>query len=81
MRPELTPGNRGFEKFFTSGLPSKLNKDSAKIDLGLKRVNMDYMRLKHDRPLPMDFWQVEHAFRNAGSKFDYSVVLDIDDSE
>lgn len=81
MRPELTPGNQGFEKFFTSGLPSKLNKDSAKIDLGLKRVNMDYMRLKHDRPLPMDFWQVEHAFRNAGSKFDYSVVLDIDDSE
>ena len=81
MRPELTPGNRGFETFFTSGLPSKLNKDSSEVDLGLKRVNMDYMRLKHNRPLPMDFWQIEHAFRNAGSKFEYSVVLDIDDSE
>ena len=81
IHPELTPGDRGFESFLTSGLPSKLNKDSSKVDFSLKRVNMEYVRMKHDRPLPMDFWQVEHAFRNAGLEFEYSVVLDIDDSK
>jgi hypothetical protein len=79
--PEPMPRNRGFERFFTSLLPSKLNEDSSRANLGLKRVIMNDLYLEHDRPFPMDFWQVQHAFRNAGSEFEYSVHLDLDESE
>jgi hypothetical protein len=81
MRPGLTPGNHGFENFFMSGLSSKLNEDSSRVNLGLKRVDLNYMYLEYDRTLPMDFWQVQHAFRNAGSKFEYNIILYIDRGE
>ncbi|KAF2629769.1 hypothetical protein BU25DRAFT_273985 [Macroventuria anomochaeta] len=80
MRPEYTPGNQGFEDFFIGGLPLKANECNPGTSDGLKTVEMDYMRMPHNGPLPMDFWQIQHAFKEVGSTFQYGVILDIDDN-
>lgn len=78
MRPEYSPGHQGFEDFFIGGLPSKNSENDPGVGDGLKSVQMDYMRMPHSGPLPMNFWQIQHAFSAVGSTFDYSVVLDVD---
>ncbi|KAF3008803.1 hypothetical protein E8E13_010560 [Curvularia kusanoi] len=80
MTPDYTPGSQGFENVFTSGLPSHSNEDNAKVTFGLKSFNLTYNKMSHDRALPMDFWHIQNAFRKAGSEFQYSVSMLIDDN-
>ena len=81
MGPAYSPGTQGFEDFFIGGLPPKTDSTGAGLSNGLKAVQVDYMRLPHNASLPMNFWDIQHAYEQAGSAFEYSVILDIDDSK
>lgn len=81
MRPEYTPGSQGFEDFFVGGLPTGTDESNSEPDDRLRLVEMDYMYMSHNGPLPMDFFANTARFQKIGLTFQYSIVLDIDSSK
>lgn len=41
-------------------------------------VDLDYFSMSHVKPLPMDFWHIQKAFRKDDCEFKYTVSVDTD---
>ncbi|KAI8930822.1 hypothetical protein NX059_011845 [Plenodomus lindquistii] len=79
MRSHFTPGMHGVEESLISSLPDTSAAGyNAKVHGGLKRLEMDYIRMSHDDPLPMNLWQISNAFHAVGSVFHCTIFTDID---
>ncbi|KAF3045784.1 hypothetical protein E8E11_006472 [Didymella keratinophila] len=69
--PDSTPGCAGIEQALCSLLPSP----DAPNSVLLKSIEFVYNDAHYYKPLPVNLWHVQSAFRKAGVKFEYKLKL------